>query len=599
MKKKRLFMFLIMVAALVACRGGEEAAGTNTPSPTNEPATPALSTPTGETVRGQARVDSIQILMLEESFPVQVNVRVRGELADGCTMVDEVITQRTDNSFLSVVGTIRPGDAVCTAEVVPFEEVIALDVLGLAAGTYTVTVNGISGSFTLDVDNQIEEEATPTSEPTETPTPPPADAGAITGTVWHDLCAVAGGEGEEEAEPSEGCIALAEGGFQANGLLDTGEPGLEDIQVSLGTGDCPADGLETTTTDANGDFSFSDLPAGIYCVSVDALEEANSEILLPGGFTFPDTDVNQAAVEVTEGEVISGVNFGWDYQFLPLPEVDPATCLNSVRFAGDITLPDDTVLAPGEEFVKTWELLNNGTCPWIEGYQIVAVDDEPLEGDTEVPIEAPVAPGQTTEVSVTLIAPEEPGTYRSNWQMNDADGDLFGVDGFLEDAFWVQFVVSETATPTAPDTDSGAGAIGGVIWDDFCTIQADGTPTANCIETAEGSGFYISDGTLNGNESGLAGVKVGLGDGACPLEGFPTGDNIITTALTDADGIYLFEGLEAGTYCIFIDAFDEDNVNLLIPGDWSWPARGTGRLGIILADGEERLQVDFGWDYNE
>jgi hypothetical protein len=119
------------------------------------------------------------------------------------------------------------------------------------------------------------------------------------------------------------------------------------------------------------------------------------------------------------------------------------------------------------------------------------------------------------------------------------------------------------------------------------------------VETAEGSGFYISDGALNGNEAGLAGVKVGLGEGACPLEGFPTEANTITTTTTDAEGIYLFEGLESGTYCVFIDAFDEDNVNLLIPGDWSWPARGTGRLGIILASSEQRLEVDFGWDYDE
>jgi hypothetical protein len=261
----------------------------------------------------------------------------------------------------------------------------------------------------------------------------------------------------------------------------------------------------------------------------------------------------------------------------------------------DVTLPDDTVIAPGEEFVKSWRLRNNGTCPWVDGYKIVAVDEEPLEGDTEMAIEAPVAPGQTTEVSVTLIAPDESGAYRSNWQMNDADGDLFGVDGFLEDAFWLQILVSDTATPTTPQS----GAIGGVIWDDFCTIQSNGNPTANCVETAEGSGFYISDGTLNGNEVGLEGVKVGMGDGACPLEGFPAADNVITTTLTDADGNYLFEGLDGGTYCIFIDAFDEDNLNLLIPGDWSWPARGTGRLGIILASGEQRLEVDFGWDYDE
>ena len=36
---------------------------------------------------------------------------------------------------------------------VDFEEVIALQVVGLPAGTYTVDVNGVKGTFTLTVDN--------------------------------------------------------------------------------------------------------------------------------------------------------------------------------------------------------------------------------------------------------------------------------------------------------------------------------------------------------------------------------------------------------------------------------------------------------------
>ena len=598
--KKRFILFLIMVGLLVACSGNTEPTPTSAPTPTNIPPTPtpALSTPTGETVRSQARVDSIQILT-EESFPVQVNVRVRGELPDGCTMVDEVITQQTGTTFQSVVGTIRPGDAVCTAAVVPFEEVVPLDVLGLDAGTYTVTVNGISGSFTLDEDNRLEEEATATPEPTETPTPPPPDTAVITGRVWHDLCAVigedGGEDGDEAVEPSAGCVALADGGFQANGILEDDEPGLEDIEVSLGTGECPADGLATTTTDSEGDYTFADLSPGTYCVSVDPLIEVNSEILLPGGFTFPGTDLNAETVNIAAGEVTTAVHFGWDYQFLPLPDVDPETCLNSVQFVDDITIPDDTIIPPGDEFIKTWRLRNNGTCPWTEGYKIVAVDDEPLGGDTEMLIEAPVAPGQTSEVSVTLIAPEEPDTYRSNWQMNDADGNLFGVDGFLEDAFWLQIVVSEIEATAVPNSAS----ISGVIWDDFCTIQSNGNPTANCIETEAGSGFFIGDGTYNGNEFGMADIKVELGDGACPEDGVINANDLIATTTTDADGLYSFTDLDGGTYCIVIDAFDADNLDLLIPGDWTYPARGTGRLGIILAAGEERTAVDFGWDHDD
>jgi inhibitor of cysteine peptidase len=598
MKKCLFVLMIVMTAVLTAC-GGEETAVTNTPAPTDEPATPtpALSTPTGETIRGQATVDSVQILTLE-SFPVQINVRVRGELADRCTIIEEVITQRNDSTFQSVVTTVRPGDAVCTTEPLPFEEVISLDVVGLMAGTYEVTVNGISGSFTLDVDNIVPgDEPSPTPEPAQAPTPTPIpsdpESAAISGKVWHDLCAVAGGEGDEEAEPSEGCLELDSGAFQANGILEDGEPGLEGVVVSLGTGNCPVSGLAVTATDSNGDFAFVDLPAGDYCVSVDPLGDDNSELLLPGGFTAPDEAVGEVSLTVAEGEVAAAVNFGWDYQFLPIPDVDLATCTNSVQYVDDLTIPDDTVLAPGESFVKSWRLRNNGTCPWLEGYKIIAIDDEPLPGETEVVLATAVAPGQAVDISVNLTAPDITGTYRSNWQMETATGVIFGVDGFIEDAFWLQIVVAEDAAPVEPNS----GVIGGVVWDDFCTLTGSGTPTSNCVETEAGSGFFVANGTFNGNEVSLPDVKVTIVDGACPLEGGINPADIIATTTTDAEGLYSFTDLEGGTYCVFVDAFDEDNVDLLIPGDWTYPARGVGRLGIILAEGEERLTVDFGWDY--
>jgi len=37
----------------------------------------------------------------------------------------------------------------------PFEEVIPLYVYGLPAGTYTVKVNGVQGSFDLEMDNLL------------------------------------------------------------------------------------------------------------------------------------------------------------------------------------------------------------------------------------------------------------------------------------------------------------------------------------------------------------------------------------------------------------------------------------------------------------
>ena len=103
-------------------------------------------------IYGTAVVENIDILILE-SFPVQVNVIAKGYLPDGCTEIGDIAKVRDGNTFTVTVGTIRPADAMCTEAIVPYEEVIPLDVYGLKAGTYDVIVNSVSESFELTIDN--------------------------------------------------------------------------------------------------------------------------------------------------------------------------------------------------------------------------------------------------------------------------------------------------------------------------------------------------------------------------------------------------------------------------------------------------------------
>jgi inhibitor of cysteine peptidase len=108
---------------------------------------------------GKAPVKSIEILIME-SFPVQAAVLARGELLDACTEIDQVnqdIDLEKDTLWVEIT-TVRPTDEVCIQVLAPFEERIPLDVYGLPAGTYTVDVNGVTGTFTLSVDNVPPEE---------------------------------------------------------------------------------------------------------------------------------------------------------------------------------------------------------------------------------------------------------------------------------------------------------------------------------------------------------------------------------------------------------------------------------------------------------
>ena len=100
---------------------------------------------------GLASVDEIDILILE-SFPVQINVIASGNLSDPCTEISEVLQEKEGNTFFITIKTYRsPG--FCIQVLAPFEEIIPLEVYGLLAGTYTVDVNGVQGTFDLLVDN--------------------------------------------------------------------------------------------------------------------------------------------------------------------------------------------------------------------------------------------------------------------------------------------------------------------------------------------------------------------------------------------------------------------------------------------------------------
>ena len=103
-------------------------------------------------VPGRALVDSIDVLILE-SFPVQIHVVAKGHLPDSCTTIDQIVEEQVGDTFRVTITTTRPAEESCAQVLTPFEEAIALDVYGLPAGTYTVDVNGVTGTFTLDIDN--------------------------------------------------------------------------------------------------------------------------------------------------------------------------------------------------------------------------------------------------------------------------------------------------------------------------------------------------------------------------------------------------------------------------------------------------------------
>ncbi len=110
--------------------------------------------PTPTPIAGLAPVDSLDLLMLE-SFPLQVHALVMGQLPDDCTVIDQAVQQRQDNYITVTLTTVRPFGTACRPGAVPYEHRIPLEVAGLRAGVYTVSVNGITNSFELTADNVL------------------------------------------------------------------------------------------------------------------------------------------------------------------------------------------------------------------------------------------------------------------------------------------------------------------------------------------------------------------------------------------------------------------------------------------------------------
>ena len=99
-------------------------------------------------------------------------------------------------------------------------------------------------------------------------------------------------------------------------------------------------------------------------------------------------------------------------------------------------------------------------------YAVVFIDGEQMDAPDEVPITQPVSPGQSIDIDVTMIAPQETGTHQGNWMLRNANGELFGIGPNANDSFWVRIVVVEaddTPTPTVPPAPDPDVLVSGIV----------------------------------------------------------------------------------------------------------------------------------------
>ncbi len=125
------------------------------------------------------------------------------------------------------------------------------------------------------------------------------------------------------------------------------------------------------------------------------------------------------------------------------PTATPIPC-NLARFEKDVTVPDGTTMAPGEGFIKTWRLSNIGTCTWTTDYDLVFVTGTAMSAAAGIDLPRSVAPGDTIDLSIAMVAPTTPGEYTGYYMLRTGSGARFGVGKDALSSIWVKIKVVAT-----------------------------------------------------------------------------------------------------------------------------------------------------------
>ncbi|MAS37945.1 MAG: hypothetical protein CL610_28380, partial [Anaerolineaceae bacterium] len=373
-----------------------------------------------------------------------------------------------------------------------------------------------------------------------------SDADTTTGaTITTDL-----DPGEDDLTWDAGMYQLASFGdlvwddLNADGVQDGGEPGIENVTVTLYDGD--DNQIDDTTTDSNGNYLFEDLEPGDYYVV----------FTLPTDYVFSPQD-NTGATDATDSDA----------------DTTTGTTI-------------DTTLISGENDL-TWD---------AGMYQFASIGDYVWHDTNANGIQDGGEPG-LQGVTVTLY---DGGNNEIDTTTTDADGlylfeDLVPGDYYVDFAPLTDYNISPQDAGADDTVDSDADpATGQTATTDLTSGESDLTWDAGMYQYAS-VGDYVwhdtnANGVQDGGEPGLQGVTVTLYD---------SGDNEIDTTTTDADGLYLFEDVVPGDYYIVFTPLTDYNISPQDAGaddtiDSDADTTTDATTTITLSSNEEDLTWDAG-----
>ncbi|MFK8012784.1 MAG: SdrD B-like domain-containing protein, partial [Marinicellaceae bacterium] len=323
----------------------------------------------------------------------------------------------------------------------------------------------------------------------------------------------------------------------ADGIRDPGESGISGVTLDL-IDVSNNMVVATTTTGADGQYLFTNVPPGEYIVEV---TDTNTELTGYTLTTGPQSNPSPSEpFEVAAGDVLLTLDFGYDNN--TLFSISDRVWLDS---------DNDGVFDGGENGIEnvTVNLLNDN------GVVIAtALTDE--NGDFTFP---------GLEDGDYQIQVSDAYNELTNYQSTTTPAE----NGFLE------VTLNSANINNISFGYNNSGTIGDTIWND-----ADG------------------DGVQDDNEIGIAGVELTLyfdenNDGI-----FNGSDTIVNQTTTDALGYYIFEDLIGTDYVVFIDSLQAaltDYTQTADPDEVGICSTCDSQSGTSLNLGGSDLEQDFGY----
>lgn len=144
------------------------------------------------------------------------------------------------------------------------------------------------------------------------------------------------------------------------------------------------------------------------------------------------------------------------------------------------TVPDGTILKPGQQFTKVWRIQNTSTCVWDTSYKIVFWDGDVMGGGYVYNFPQQALPGDIVDVPLVLTAPATDGSYKSYWKLQTPGGTTFGVG--YDSPIWIDINVNSstkveygvTSVTYEVDRNPATGCPANVFYTIYATITVNG-----------------------------------------------------------------------------------------------------------------------------